>query len=283
MTSFNTILSSCFLVLVCWGAPEAILAQKLDVMSYNIRYASPNDGPNLWKIRKGDLLKTLSKRKPDLLGMQEVVQQQLLDLTQGMKAYSYVGVGREDGKTKGEYSPIFYRKKALEVVESSTFWLSETPDQISLGWDAALERICTYARFYHKKSKKEFWMFNTHFDHIGVEARAHAARLILDQIKTLNTAKLPVILTGDFNLEPHEEPIKLLQSALNDVQKKLTASAPTYGTFTGFDIQSTGERRIDYIFQKDFQLLTASHPWLKTKQGYWLSDHHPVQALLYLE
>jgi len=263
-----------------WVVPSANFAQELDVMSYNIRYASPNDGPNLWENRKGAMVETLSNINPDLLGLQEVLHTQLLELTNGLKEYSYIGVGREDGKTMGEYSPILYRKDTFEVLDSGTFWLSDTPSQISVGWDAALERICTYARFLLRQSGKEFWMLNTHFDHVGVLARANAAHLILEKINTLNTSSLPVVVTGDFNLEPYEEPIKIMQSAFEDVHKTLASSARNYGTYNGFDTRSSGERRIDYIFQKGFKLKEADHPWLKTKNGYWLSDHHPVRALL---
>ena len=255
-------------------------AQEIKVMSYNIRYASPNDGPNLWQNRKDDMIQTLLEIKPNLIGLQEVVHSQLTDLTLGMKEYSYVGVGRKDGKTKGEYSPILYQKNNLKLLDSNTFWLSETPDQISIGWDAALERVCTYARFLDLKTGKEFWLFNTHFDHVGVKARANAARLILAKIESLNKAKLAVIITGDFNLEPEEEPIKIMQMAFEDVQKQLSKKAVNYGTFTGFDSENYGDRRIDYIFQKGFYLIHADHPWLKTKDKLWVSDHHPVLAQL---
>jgi endonuclease/exonuclease/phosphatase family metal-dependent hydrolase len=283
MISFEKFISVVLTVFFFWVVPFVNFAQELDVLSYNIRYASPNDGPNLWKNRKGDMIETLSNINPDLLGLQEVLHIQLLELTNGMKEYSYIGVGREDGKTKGEYSPILYRKDAFEALDSGTFWLSDTPSQISVGWDAALERICSYARFLHRQSGNEFWMFNTHFDHIGVLARANAARLILEKINALNTSSLPVVVTGDFNLEPYEEPIKIMQSSLEDVQKELTSTEPNYGTFNGFDTQTSGERRIDYIFQKGFKLREADHPWLKTKNGYWLSDHHLVRALLLIE
>ena len=269
-----------FFLLITSGAILNINAQEISVMSYNIRYASPDDGPNLWDNRKEDMVKALTEMKPDVVGMQEVLHSQLLDLTDGMKGYSYVGVGRADGKTEGEYSPILFNKQRFKLIDSNTFWLSETPNQISIGWDAALERICTYALFYDKKSKKEFWVFNTHFDHVGTEARSNAALLILEQATQLNTRKIPVIITGDFNLVPEEKPIKILQSAYQDVQHKLSREAPNYGTFTGFDTQTVGDRRIDYIFQKGFELIQAEHLWFKTKKGLWVSDHHPVAARL---
>ena len=139
---------SCLGIILSVGwIQSGCIAQDITVMSYNIRYASPNDGPNLWQNRKDDMIQTLLEIKPNLIGLQEVVHSQLTDLTLGMKEYSYVGVGRKDGKTKGEYSPILYQKNNLKLLDSNTFWLSETPDQISIGWDAALERVCTYARF----------------------------------------------------------------------------------------------------------------------------------------
>jgi len=149
-----------------------------------------------------------------------------------------------------------------------------------VGWDAALERVCTYARFFQNKNGKEFWIFNTHFDHIGNLARANAVKLILSKIKYLNKTEIPVIITGDFNLEPHEEPIKIIKSVFQDVQENLSNDAINYGTFNGFDIKTFGNRRIDYIFQNGFDLIYADHLWLKTKEKSWVSDHHPVLALL---
>jgi endonuclease/exonuclease/phosphatase family metal-dependent hydrolase len=191
-----------------------------------------------------------------------------------------VGVGRDDGKTKGEYSPILYRTASLQLIESNTFWLSPTPDQISVGWDAALPRICTYARFEHRKSKKQFWVFNTHFDHIGEEARKQAASLIIETIEKVNQDQLPVVVTGDFNLTPDTVPIQLLQAKYEDVMGNSVSTDLHYGTFNGFDLTQKGDRRIDYIFQKGFSLKRAKHLWIKTDEGRWASDHHPVYARL---
>jgi endonuclease/exonuclease/phosphatase family metal-dependent hydrolase len=210
--------------------------------------------------------------------MQEVLQHQLLYLNDALQDFSYVGVGRDDGKTKGEYSPILYNKNNLKLIETSTFWLSESPEKISIGWDAAMQRICTYARFEHIKTGKQFWVFNTHFDHIGEIARAESARLILKKVEVLNVLKLPVLISGDFNLTPDTKPIKILQNSFDDVLMGLLKSAKNYGTFTGFNKLENGSKRIDYIFNKEFQLKTADHIWVKTERGGWASDHHPVQA-----
>ena len=133
-----------------WAVPSANFAQELDVMSYNIRYASPNDGPNLWENRKGAMVETLSNINPDLLGLQEVLHTQLLELTNGLKEYSYIGVGREDGKTMGEYSPILYRKDTFEVLDSGTFWLSEEAKSLGL-----IDGISSESSFFKKKFGKK--------------------------------------------------------------------------------------------------------------------------------
>lgn len=252
----------------------------LNILSYNIRYNSPNDGINQWDFRKETIVNYLKKNNPDVIGMQEVLNDQLVYLTDKLSDYFFVGVGREDGKKKGEYTPILFNKKTLELQESNTFWLSETPDKISVGWDAALERICTYARFKHIKTGKQFWVFNTHFDHIGKNARAQSVQLILKKLINLNKIDLPTLVMGDFNLTPDTKPIQKLQNILVDVQGKLPISALDYGTFTGFNINQKSKNRIDYIFQKYFKNYTANHLWIKTKKGLWASDHHPVQALV---
>ncbi|MFL2596533.1 MAG: endonuclease/exonuclease/phosphatase family protein [Flavobacteriaceae bacterium] len=264
------------LFLLSFMSVISIFENTLEVVSYNIRYDNSQDGENQWDIRKETLASYLLKSSPDIIGMQEVLNNQLADLSNLLKEYKYVGVGREDGKTKGEYSPIFYRKSKLKVLMSSTFWLSETPQKISVGWDAALERICTYALFIDRKSKKQFWVFNTHFDHLGQIARSESVNLILEQISILNVNDYPIIVTGDLNLTPETLPIKKFQSNLNDVLSDLNLNDPKYGTFNGFDITKDANRRIDYIFQKGFRVLSAEHLWIKTPKGLWASDHHPV-------
>ena len=248
----------------------------LEVLSYNIRYDNSQDGKNQWSLRKGTLINYFSKSSPDIIGMQEVLHNQLIDISTSLEEYNYLGVGREDGKIKGEYSPIFFRKSKFKVIKSSTFWLSENPEEISIGWDAALERICTYAKFQERNSKKQFWIFNTHFDHIGITARAKSVKLILDRISKLNIKQDPVIITGDFNLTPDTIPIQTLHSVFQDVLSNIKLNDPKYGTFNGFDTSINAIRRIDYIFQKGFNVIESKHLWIKTKENLWASDHHPV-------
>ena len=255
------------------------LKNELTVLSYNIRYDNPNDGENQWKYRKERVVSYIKEISPDIIGMQEVLEPQLIFLDVSLTEFSFVGVAREDGKKKGEYSPILYNYNRLTLLQSDTFWLSETPTVISVGWDAALERICTFALFKHKGTEQKFWVFNTHFDHIGELARIQSAKLIHEKIKMLNINNFPLIITGDFNLTPDTTPIKIFQNAYIDVMQKTPTDAKNYGTFTGFDKLSNGEDRIDYIFQKGMKIIKSTHIWLKTTSGGWASDHHPVQAI----
>ncbi len=252
----------------------------LHVMSYNIRYNSPNDGENHWDYRKETIANFILTEQPDVFGMQEVTHTQLLDLIEEWSAYDYLGVGREDGMTKGEYSPVFYKTEKYKVLAFDTFWLSKTPDTISVGWDAALERICSYAHLEAYESGKRFWIFNTHFDHRGEQARAEAAKLLIKTIDQLNVAHDPVVLTGDFNLTPETAPINQITAQFEDVYEFTKDPIAQQGTYNGFDVNQFGERRIDYIFTQQFSVKEATHVALKTPWEGWASDHHPVQAKL---
>ena len=252
----------------------------IKVISYNIRYDNPNDGINVWENRKHTISTFLNNQKPGLIGFQEVTHSQLLFLTNELSSYGFIGVGRNDGKTKGEYSPIFYNKNNFRLISQNTFWLSRTPEKISVGWDASMERICTYGLIEDKRSKKRILVFNTHLDHIGKKARVKSIELILDTIEKLNEEDIPIILTGDFNLEDHTKPIKELQKTFNDVQEGLSKSMKSYGTFNGFKKNLTQKKRIDYIFTKKFKIKKASHELVYTPKMEWASDHHPVLAIL---
>ena len=249
---------------------------NLKILSYNIRYDNPDDGINKWGNRKETIIKYIKNNTPDIIGMQEVLNNQLIDLQFFLNEYKFIGVGREDGKTKGEYSPIFFKPSKLKLIKSDTFWLSETPEKVSKGWDAALERICTYALFEQISTKKEFMVFNTHFDHIGVKARKESVKLILKMIKKTNQKKIPTLLTGDFNLTPETKPIKILKNSFYDVMGPSDFGESFNGTFTGFNIDKIASRRIDYIFEKDFKVFEAKHVLIRTPKGLWASDHHPV-------
>ena len=257
------------------------LAQNLKVMTFNIRLALDSDGENSWTNRQKEALGLMNYYHPDFFGVQEAVPQQMVDIRNGLKNYSSVGVGRDDGADKGEYSAVFYDTTKLKVLESGTFWLSETPEKPSKGWDAAYNRICTYALFKMKKGGKKFWAFNVHFDHVGNVARVNSARLILEKITKFNTRNYPVVLMGDFNLTEDSEPIKIISKNMND--SFYHTKTPHYGpqgTFTAFDVTKISENRIDYFFVKGFEVLSNRTVNDRRENLLYPSDHFPVIAEL---
>ena len=254
---------------------STVFGQEIAVLSYNIRYNSSGDGLDLWELRKTELINQIKELNPMSFGVQESTLTQMKDLEAGLPDYDYVGVGRDDGSTKGEFSAIFYKRGELKVLQEDTFWLSETPEKVSIGWDAALPRICTYAKFELTSSKKRFWHFNTHFDHMGEIARVESAKLIISKIANLVSSGDVIVLSGDFNAEPHEESILVLNHSFEDPADKVKLQGPV-GTFSGFQLDAPLNRRIDYIFTKNVEIKTYQHLNTKRANGRWISDHLPV-------
>jgi endonuclease/exonuclease/phosphatase family metal-dependent hydrolase len=261
-------------------------AQDLNVMTFNIRFNNPKDSANAWPNRKDYAASQVLFHHTHILGVQEALNDQILDLQDRLKQYKYIGVGREDGKTKGEYSAIFYDTTRLRLLEGSTFWLSENPTVVGkAGWDAALPRIVTWARFRDKKTKKIFYHFNTHFDHMGQQARKESARLLLQKVKDI-AGNTPVIVTGDFNATPTSEPVQVLLNSSDPnrlTDTKAISKQPHYGpsgTFNAFGPKETSNEPIDWIFVKNgvtvLQHATLSQTW----NGRFSSDHFPVFARL---
>jgi endonuclease/exonuclease/phosphatase family metal-dependent hydrolase len=252
-----------------------VFGQEIAVLSYNIRYNSSGDGLDLWDLRKTELINQIKALDPMSFGVQEATLTQMKDLKAGLPDYNYVGVGRDDGASKGEFSAIFYKRSELRVLQEDTFWLSETPEKVSVGWDAALPRICTYAKFELMSSKKRFWHFNAHFDHIGEIARAESAKLIISKITALVSSGDALVLSGDFNAETHEKPILVLNHSFADPADRVSLQGPV-GTFSGFQLDAFLDRRIDYIFTKNMVIKTYRHLDTKRANGRWISDHLPV-------
>ena len=253
-------------------------AQTYNVMTYNIRYDNPNDGKNKWSIRKAYLCDQIRYNQVDILGIQEGLHHQVVYIDSVFTDFNYVGVGREDAKEKGEYSAIFYHKTKLKILKQGTFWLSETPNKISVGWDASMERICTYSLFENRNNKEQFWVFNTHFDHIGSIAQLESSKLIDVKIKELNQNNLPVILMGDLNLKPESEAIKYLSNVMND-SKAISVLKPfgPEGTFNGFKFNQPVKDRIDYIFtNKNIIQVNKFATLSDSKDCKYPSDHLPV-------
>lgn len=262
-----------------------MIAQEIQLMTYNIRYSTKNDGENQWERRKDFVCDQLAFYEPDIFGIQEGLHAQVMYLDQKMTDFEYVGIGRDDGNTKGEYSAIFYNRQRFQLLGHDTFWLSDRPNEISVGWDASMERICTYAFFMDKLSGKSFWVFNTHFDHRGVKAREKSGELILQRIKELNKDDLPVILMGDFNLNEASGPIVKLSKQMND-SRRASENAPfgPYGTFTGFEYHQPVKDRIDYIFTSKENVRVLKYAVIADfKELRFPSDHFPVMVNIELD
>lgn len=251
--------------------------QTLKVMTYNIRLDLASDGENRWDNRKEMLVGQVLFYEPDFMGVQEALYNQMDYLDKNLPACDFIGVGRDDGKQQGEYSAIFYNKAKFDVLEHHTFWLSETPDKPSKGWDAAYNRVCTYGLFRDKETKQKLWVFNTHFDHVGNVARVESAKLILKKIKEVNKQNLSVVLTGDFNLEEGSESIKLISAEMNDAKKSAKQVFGPMGTFNAFEFSKPVTKRIDYIFTKG---ITVTNYAVLSDSDYcrYPSDHLPVYA-----
>lgn len=249
------------------------------IMSYNIRLGSVDDGENHWNLRKQHLVDLINYYEPDFLGTQEGQSPQLNFIKENSQ-YEFVGKPRTNDEN-GEFTAIFYKKDKFEIIEQNTFWLSETPAKISKGWDADYERIATYVLFKDKKSKKQIWVMNTHFDHIGKEARKNSALMILEKVKELKAKKdVPILITGDFNSIPTDEPIQILIKELKDTHKisKSKPYGPTY-TFTGFKFPKDEDLLLDYIFiNKNSKVEIKNHAVIDDfyGDGKYPSDHFPV-------
>jgi endonuclease/exonuclease/phosphatase family metal-dependent hydrolase len=252
-------------------------------MSYNLRLDIASDGDNAWPMRREFLAGQIAFHQPDIFGTQEGLPQQIDWLSERLHNYAYVGEGREGGH-KGEYSALFYRKDLFQVVASGTFWLSETPDKVSKGWDAALPRICTWARLTNQRSGQSFYAFNTHLDHVGELARANSLKLIIRHIGELNTEGLPYVLTGDLNLTPETEPIQQLSAAMTDSYVAAPIKLGPAGTFTGFDYRTPATRRIDYVMVSTDPAIEVLRFATLTDamDGHYPSDHFAVLAILRL-
>ena len=192
-------------------APKTIEGSDIhSVITYNIKYDNKSDSENSWDVRKVAMLELINTLSPDILCIQEGLNHQVEYLNSKMINHNYVGVGRDDAKENGEYCAIFFNEKRYKLLKSSTFWLSESPDDVSVGWDAALERICTYALLETIDGKYKIWVFNTHFDHVGNIAREESASLLLKKIQMLNTTKEPVLLMGDLNASYNSKVVDIL-------------------------------------------------------------------------
>ena len=266
-----------FLILCVWAMSSAAYSIDIKVMSYNIRVDIPTEVENSWANRKDAVCNILGSYQADIIGMQEALLNQVNDIAAQMPGYDWVGVGRDNGVIQGEFSPIFYNSQKYQLKEQGWFWLSETPNIPTIGWDAAYPRICTYILLEDYDTRENFWVFNTHLDHLGIEAREKSVKLIWNKIQELTKPKQHVLLTGDFNSVIGEKPITFINRKLNDAkQKSITIVEGPEGTFNDFDITSKLENRIDYIFvSKKIEVFKYAVLYEMIGQRY-PSDHFPV-------
>lgn len=270
------------LALPCAATPPA----ELKVMTYNIRYDNPQDGLNDWPHRKEVAAQVIREGNIDLVGAQEVLAHQLDDLKTRLPGYTALGVGRTDGKQAGEYAPLLFKNARFTVKESGNFWLSPTPEIAgSKGWDAALERIATWAILKDKASGKELLVLNTHFDHLGTAARLESAKLLRAKAAELGKG-LPVIITGDFNAEPDSDAIGYLTGAGQLIDSRSIAHQAKGLPYTFHDFgRAPAEKKvlIDYVFV-DGKTQVLEYEVLPDKlNGIYLSDHAPVVVTLSME
>ena len=260
-------------------------ADVVRIMTWNIRYNNPDDGVHAWPNRRDTLLAYVISQKPDILCIQEGLNDQVTFLKTGLRGFDMRGVGRDDGKERGEYSAIFFSTARFALLDNGTFWLSPTPSVPGKGWDAALPRIVTWVRLVDSSAARTLYVFNTHFDHQGVEARGKSAQLLRRKIGEIARSS-PVVVAGDFNAVETDPPYLILTSPempgprLEDaLLGSVTPHQGPLATFTGFELKSPdpGER-IDFLFvSKSLQVLSHTTCLACRREGF-LSDHLPVVA-----
>lgn len=259
---------------------EMIQSDTILVMSYNIRYDNPDDGINAWPNRSDHVAEMMGEKyQTDLIGVQEALKSQIDDLQERLPDYSWVGVGRDDGKEAGEYSPIFYKTDQFDLIATNTFWLSESPDYPgSISWDAAITRVATWAKFKNRSGGQDFYIINTHFDHMGEVARVESAKVIGEFVSGIEE-EYPVIVTGDFNVPETSEAYSVMTDLPGILDARYASESEHEGptaTFNDWEELRPEETRIDYIFVRE-NVGVLTHRILDDRyDGRFPSDHLPV-------
>ncbi|MEJ2196340.1 MAG: endonuclease/exonuclease/phosphatase family protein [Ignavibacteriaceae bacterium] len=288
------IMSIIFLILIISNCANNDNSNNtIKVMTFNIRVDVPSDGLNAWHYRKANVATIIRFHHVDIVGLQEALFEQVKDLEGYLSEYDWFGVGRDDGDKEGEFMAIFYLKNRFNIINNSTFWLSKNPEIPGKGWDAACNRIVTWGKFEDNNTTKIFYLFNTHFDHIGEIAREESAKLLLKNINNI-AGNSDVIVIGDFNSTPNSITYKILTQGFDReldfrlIDTKMVSHHPhqgPYSTFTGFKLSNLtdNDKLIDYIFIKN-KMKVLNHVTLSdTFDGFFPSDHMPVLAEIILE
>jgi endonuclease/exonuclease/phosphatase family metal-dependent hydrolase len=264
-----------------------LMAQEpIELITYNIRMNTSIDGEHAWPHRRDDVVNLLRFHRAEIFCVQEAMPNQMDDLVLAFPGFTFEGVGRDDGKRQGEFSAIFYDKDRFKKKDGGTFWLSETPEECSYGWDAACRRVCSWVELVDRESAASFFVFNTHFDHVGVEARKNSAALILKRISEITGAassegQVPHVLCGDFNLAPESEPIQLIASSLQDAfQVSELPPHCSVPTFHGFTYDDPPRARIDYVFVSEKFRVSRYGALTDSRDRSFFSDHLPVLVTL---
>ncbi|MBQ2521080.1 MAG: endonuclease/exonuclease/phosphatase family protein [Bacteroidales bacterium] len=250
---------------------------ELKVMSFNVRMAPADDGDNAWPLRRAAIPAMLQETAPDVFGVQEAHREQLDYITENCPNYGEFGVGRDDGSDSGEHMSVFYDKNKLELIDGGTWWLSETPDVPSKGWDAKYPRTATWALLRQRSSDRKFWFVNTHLDHRGVQARIKGLALVMDQTAALD-AEIPLIIVGDFNVEPGDSCLLDIDARMQSarVVAPQTTDAPSFNGFGKMD-----GKVIDYIYFRGFAEAESFDVLAEPYLGIpYISDHYPIVATL---
>lgn len=248
-------------------------AYDVSVMSFNVRFDTEEDGDNKWSNRKEAILNMWNATRPSIVGIQEGLQHQVEFLDDNLPEYEYVGVGRDDGQSSGEYAAIYYLAEDFELLASNTFWLSETPDSPSLGWDANNIRIATWAHLKDRDHNRSIFVFNTHFDHKGAVAREESAKLLVEKVKEIVPDNVPVFITGDFNAWISNNLFEPITSRYLDARRfaDYTDNEKSFNLwgkwYANWDV--------DYIFYQNAKALA----FRTVKEDFgvpYVSDHYPI-------
>ena len=281
-------------VLAAWAVVAGtLLAQSqqvpalepVTVMSFNIRYSTANDGDNHWKLRREFLFDVVREAAADLVGLQEALDDQVQALVSALPQYGVVGVGRDDGRTRGEYAAILYRRDRFRVSDAGTFWFSDTPEVVaSRSWGNSITRICTWVRFIDRDGRA-FWHYNVHLDHQSQPSRERSAALLAERIAARRILTEPVIVTGDFNAGESNAAVTRLTAPQGgaaapfvDTFRVRHPDEATVGTFTGFKFGQTTGDKIDYVFVQPGTDVLSAEIVRTSRNDRYPSDHFPVVA-----
>ncbi|MCF8414150.1 MAG: endonuclease/exonuclease/phosphatase family protein [Melioribacteraceae bacterium] len=268
---FTTMLS--FLLVSC----NSHVNETYQIISFNIRYGSADDGDNSWEFRKSILFEYLKSRNGDIIGAQEVLDFQIDEILEQLPNMDFVGVGREDGISTGEYSPIFYNKNKFKLMDGNTFWFSDTPDVVaSKSWGNNYTRICTWAKFKMPEGGESIFVFNVHLDHESQNSREKSVDLLITKISEIAGVN-PVIITGDFNAGESNPAILNMKNNFVDTYRIKNPKTEVVGTFNEW-IGEDSREKLDYVFVNNRLSVAEAAINKFNRNGKYPSDHFPVSA-----